>query len=69
MADRMRADQVCSEVVDGDPLLTVAQAAAVLCVSPWTIRMWLSRGRLKRTKVGSRTLIRTSQLKRMIQDQ
>lgn len=34
----------------------------------WTIQSWLSRGRLQRTKVGGRTMIRQSELEKMIVD-
>jgi len=26
-------------------------------VSPWTVRAWLSQGKLRRTKVGGRTMV------------
>ncbi len=46
-----------------DPLLSIDESAKYLGgISPWTIRSYLSSGRLKRTKVGRRTMIRTSQL-------
>jgi excisionase family DNA binding protein len=48
-------------VLIGD-LLTTKEAAALLRVSPWTISAWLSQGKLKRTKAGSRTLIAKSEL-------
>jgi hypothetical protein len=31
-------------------------------LSPWTIRRWLSDGKLQRVKVGSRTMVRESDL-------
>jgi hypothetical protein len=31
-------------------------------LSPWTIRAWLSQGKLQRVKVGSRTMIREQDL-------
>ena len=51
-----------------EKLYTIKEAAAMLKVSPWTIRSWLTRGRLCRTKVGSRTVIRASQLRRVVCD-
>jgi excisionase family DNA binding protein len=36
-------------------------------VSPWTIRAWLSEGKLQPTKVGRRTMIRESELERFLQ--
>lgn len=52
-----------------DVLLSVAEAAKRLGgISKWTIHSWLSKGRLQRTKVGSRTMIRESELARVIDD-
>jgi len=31
-------------------------------LSPWTIRAWLTQGRLTRVKVGSRTMVREAEL-------
>jgi hypothetical protein len=31
-------------------------------LSPWTIRAWLSKGKLTRVKVGSRTMVREQEL-------
>ena len=50
-------------------LLTTKEAAEVLRVSPWTISAWLSQGKLRRTKVGARTMIRESELQRVIHDE
>jgi excisionase family DNA binding protein len=55
--------------VDSDSLLSVEQAALRLGgLSKWTIYAWLSQGRLQRTKVGGRTMIRESELAKVIQD-
>ena len=37
-------------------------------LSKHTIHAWLSAGKLRRTKVGSRTMIRESELQRVIED-
>src|SRR5262249_6207789 len=37
-------------------------------VSKNTLQGWLSQGKLRRTKVGSRTMVRESELMRMIED-
>jgi excisionase family DNA binding protein len=37
-------------------------------LSKWTIHSWLSKGKLRRTKVGRRTMIRESELLRMLHD-
>lgn len=39
-------------------LFSVTETARKLGgVSPWTVRSWLTQGRLKRTKVGGRTMV------------
>jgi excisionase family DNA binding protein len=50
-------------------LLSVEEAARRLGgLSKWTIHAWLSSGRLQRTKVGGRTMIRESELSKVIED-
>jgi excisionase family DNA binding protein len=52
-----------------DNLLSVEEAAKRLGgLSKWTIHAWLSKGRLRRTKVGGRTMIRESELQRVMED-
>jgi excisionase family DNA binding protein len=52
-----------------DPLLSVEEAARRLGgISKWTVHAWLSQGRLQRTKVGGRTMIRQSELAKVIDD-
>jgi excisionase family DNA binding protein len=52
-----------------DNLLSVEEAAKRLGgISKWTIHAWLSQGKLQRTKVGGRTMIRESELAKVIQD-
>ena len=52
-----------------DRLYSVKEAAERLGgVSVWTIHSWLSKKRLQRTKVGSRTMIRESELERFLAD-
>ena len=52
-----------------EKLLSVSEAAQALGgISKWTVHAWLSKGRLQRTKVGGRTMIRESELQRVIQD-
>ncbi len=48
-------------------LYSIASAAEALGgVSRKTVETWLSRGRLRRTKVGRRTMIRASELQRFL---
>ena len=50
-----------------DELLSVEEAARRLGgLSKYTIEAWLSKGKLPRTKVGSRTMIRESDLQAFI---
>ncbi len=55
--------------MNSDKLYSVSDAAEYLGgISPWTIHTWLAKGKLQRTKVGSRTMIRESELQKVIQD-
>jgi excisionase family DNA binding protein len=50
-------------------LLSVSEVAQALGgISKWTVHAWLSQGKLQRTKVGGRTMIRESELAKVIQD-
>lgn len=50
-------------------LLSVEEAAKRLGgLSKWTVHAWLSQGRLQRTKVGGRTMIRESELQKVIEE-
>jgi excisionase family DNA binding protein len=52
---------------DMDELISIGEAARRLGgLSVHTISAWLSRGRLPRTKVGARTMIRESDLRAFI---
>lgn len=52
-----------------DRLLSVGDAAIALGgISKWTVHAWLSQGKLKRTKVGGRTMIRESELQKVIEE-
>lgn len=49
--------------MDSGKLYSVGDAAALLGgISKWTVHAWLAQGKLHRTKVGSRTMIRGSDL-------
>jgi excisionase family DNA binding protein len=50
-----------------DNLLSIEEAAKRLGgISKWTINAWLSQGKMQRTKVGGRTMIRESELQKVI---
>jgi excisionase family DNA binding protein len=52
-----------------DKLYSVEDAATFLGgLSKYTIHAWLSSGKLRRSKVGARTMIRESELERVIED-
>jgi excisionase family DNA binding protein len=52
-----------------DSLVSVQEAAKRLGgISKWTVHAWLSQGKLQRTKVGGRTMIRESELQKVIED-
>jgi excisionase family DNA binding protein len=52
-----------------EKLYLVNEAAELVRVSPWTIWAKLKNGELLRTKVGGRTVIRESELQKLIVDQ
>jgi excisionase family DNA binding protein len=52
-----------------EKLYSVKEAAQTLGgISKWTIHSWLSQGKLQRTKVGRRTMIRESELLKLVKD-
>jgi excisionase family DNA binding protein len=56
------------ESMDLDKLYSVDEAAKFLGgISKWTIHAWLSQGKMERTKVGGRTMIRESELAKVIE--
>ena len=61
-----RAEKVKTGI---EKLYPIREAATVLNVSRHTIAAWLRDGKLRRTKVGARTMIRESQLQKMIKDE
>lgn len=52
----------------GEPIYTVPQAAEQTGLSPWTIWDKLKRGELMRSKLGGRTVIRESELRKLLVD-
>ena len=52
-----------------ESLLSVKEFARRLGgISPWTVHAWLAQGKVQRTKVGSRTMIRESELQKVVVD-
>ncbi|MGH9516369.1 MAG: helix-turn-helix domain-containing protein [Terriglobales bacterium] len=52
-----------------EKLYSVEEAAKALGISHWTIWAKLKNGEVMRTKIGGRTVIRESELKKLIIDQ
>jgi excisionase family DNA binding protein len=50
-----------------EKLYSVSQAAEKLGgISTWTLHSWLSKGRLKRTKIGGRTMVSEDAIREFI---
>ena len=47
-------------------VLSVNQAARALSMSPWTVRAYITAGKLKAVRIGRRVLIEPSELERLI---
>jgi hypothetical protein len=58
------------EKADNSKLHSIESAGEFLGgLSPWTIRAWLTQGKLRRVKVGSRTMVRESELCALVRTQ
>ncbi len=68
--DNLQPKKECRKAIGNlDALISVNEAARRLGgISKWTVHAWLSQGRLQRTKVGGRTMIRESELDKVIED-
>jgi excisionase family DNA binding protein len=52
-----------------DPLVPVKECARQLGgVSRWTVYSWLAKGKLRRSKVGGRVMVRQSELMRLVRE-
>jgi excisionase family DNA binding protein len=51
-----------------EKMYSVPEAAEVLGISTWTIYAYLSSGKLQRSKIGSRTVVRESSLAKLVED-
>ena len=52
-----------------EPLaVSVEEAAKLLGLSPWTIRAYERKGIIKATRVGTRVLVPTAELHRLLQE-
>ena len=51
-----------------EPLLNVERAAEMLSLSPWTIRSWIRKRKLKAIKLGSRIVVEPQSLRELISE-
>ena len=49
-------------------VLDIREAASVLSLSPWTIRRYITDGKLKTVRLGRRVLIEPSELQRLVEE-
>ena len=49
-------------------LLSIAEAAQVINLSPWTVRAFIKSGKLRPVRLGRRVLLEPSELERLIQE-
>jgi excisionase family DNA binding protein len=66
MARTNAADLVRATQLETGDFVTTKEAAELVRVSHWTISAWLFQHKLKRYKVGGRTLIRREDLQNMV---
>jgi excisionase family DNA binding protein len=45
----------------------VKEAARLLSISPWTVRLYIRNGKLKPVRIGRRVLIEPSELQRLVE--
>ncbi len=62
------SDKQTPVVSDAADLIDIGGAAEMLFVKRPTIRNWITRGKLKRYKVGGRTLVRRSELLALVRE-
>lgn len=49
-----------------DRLISIKDAAEILAISPWTVRAWVTQGKLGSAKLGTRRLIPESEINRLL---
>lgn len=47
--------------------LGLKEAAAMVGLSPWTLRHWIKQGRLRSVRLGRRVLIEPGELERLVE--
>ncbi|HXG66629.1 MAG TPA: helix-turn-helix domain-containing protein [Blastocatellia bacterium] len=51
---------------DAERAYGVESAAALLDISAWTIRKWVSEGRIRSVKLGTRRVIPATEIRRLV---
>jgi len=51
-----------------DRLVSIKDAAAILAISPWTVRAWVTQGKMSSAKLGTRRLIPESEIDRLLSE-
>jgi excisionase family DNA binding protein len=51
-----------------DRLVSIKDAAEILAISPWTVRAWVTQGRISSAKLGARRLIPESEINRLLSE-
>gem|GEM_PF-1165694 len=49
-------------------LLSLEEASELLCISIWTLRVWVSQGRIGSVKLGARRLLLASEVSRFVNE-
>ncbi len=49
-----------------DRLVSIKDAAEILAISPWTVRAWVTQGKISSAKLGARRLIPESEINRLL---
>ena len=49
-------------------LVTIQEAAAVLTLSPWTIRNWIAKGTVSHIRLGRRIAVPLSEVERLVRE-
>jgi excisionase family DNA binding protein len=50
-----------------ESLLSIERAAAVLGISPWTVRKYVRTGKIRPVRIGRRVLIEPEELRRTVE--
>lgn len=51
-----------------DRLLSIKDAAEILAISPWTVRAWITQGKISSAKLGARRLVPESEINRLLSE-